>query len=268
MKTVTFDTNTLRPLVESTKRTDANRIAFEKIETAIASGLVQPFASDTIINLEGQPRSNRQSHWGGLTNVVKHEDKGLQTQKDGSEAYERKITITPTFPANQIPEPLRNAIQAAFIMGVKFIKVPRVGMPMLPKNMYEDVPNEKELGAVLDRCCEAIKAFEARGCGSDHIVEMAKEKTLNDQSLASKGMMAFAAEGGKNAIAEALAEWSDGDSLAAHYGYQHNYFCTMDEGKGAGAKSILHLSHRSWLKEQFNIEIVSPEKLAVIIEKG
>lgn len=59
-------------------------------------------------------------------------------------------------------------------------------------------------------------------------------------------------------FAKAVAEWADGDSIAAHYAYGNDLFCTRDMGKTAGAASVLSLNNRRWLETQFGIEFVSP----------
>jgi len=66
----------------------------------------------------------------------------------------------------------------------------------------------------------------------------------------------------QSAVADAVAEWADGDALAAHYGHAHDAFCSLDRGRQAGSRSILHLSRRSWLAREFGIRVDSPIELA------
>jgi hypothetical protein len=71
------------------------------------------------------------------------------------------------------------------------------------------------------------------------------------------------AEQGK--INRALAEWADGDSIAAHYGYSNDLFCTEDFGKGASTASALDDANRKWLSETFAIQFVTLAELAAMV---
>jgi len=63
-------------------------------------------------------------------------------------------------------------------------------------------------------------------------------------------------------IAKAIAEWADGDSVAAHIAIDGNYFCTRDTAKKAGDKSIFSINNLKWLEECYDFEIITPEELA------
>ena|SRR5208282_6933263 len=66
-------------------------------------------------------------------------------------------------------------------------------------------------------------------------------------------------------VARAVAEWADGDSVAAHYGYENEFFCTLDAGKGeskCGDPAILDADNRAWLTEQYGIQFVTIGELA------
>ena len=60
----------------------------------------------------------------------------------------------------------------------------------------------------------------------------------------------------------AINEWADGDAIAAHVGHGNDLFCTHDYGKSSGPQSALHPTHRTWLKEAFGVEFVTPLELA------
>ena len=62
-------------------------------------------------------------------------------------------------------------------------------------------------------------------------------------------------------VAKAVAELADCESLAAHISYGFDYYCTMDEAKGADGESIFDAKHRRWLAEEFRVRLVEPAEL-------
>jgi hypothetical protein len=69
-------------------------------------------------------------------------------------------------------------------------------------------------------------------------------------------------------IRDLIAEWMDVDILASHYGYGHDFFCTLDEAGGTGSDGILHASNRVALAQDHGIRIVSPVELLGLIPKS
>ena len=74
-----------------------------------------------------------------------------------------------------------------------------------------------------------------------------------------------APEADRNKIAKAAAEWADGDSVAISIALGCDYFCTRDQAKGAGSKSILSQVNLTWLKNDYGFETILPEDLAKLI---
>ncbi|WP_316179821.1 hypothetical protein [Bradyrhizobium sp. SZCCHNRI1009] len=64
----------------------------------------------------------------------------------------------------------------------------------------------------------------------------------------------------RNDVGPIIGEWCDGLIVGSHFAYGNDVFCTMDEGKGAGADSLLHHSKREALKAQ-GIVVMSPAEL-------
>jgi hypothetical protein len=65
----------------------------------------------------------------------------------------------------------------------------------------------------------------------------------------------------ENKVKRAVAEWADGDSVAAHYGFGIQLFCTDDVGSRK-PKSVLAADNRKWLSEKYGIEFVTLKQLA------
>lgn len=57
-----------------------------------------------------------------------------------------------------------------------------------------------------------------------------------------------------------IGEWCDILIVSSHFSYGNDIFCTNDEGKGAGAESLLHHLNRDNLLND-GIKIVSPKEL-------
>jgi hypothetical protein len=69
----------------------------------------------------------------------------------------------------------------------------------------------------------------------------------------------------RDEVADAVGDWADADSLAAHIGYGLDYFCTMDQGKSVKGRSILDAEHRAWLAREYGVKIVSPVELLSLV---
>jgi len=57
------------------------------------------------------------------------------------------------------------------------------------------------------------------------------------------------------------AEWCDLDIIASHYAYGNDYLCTLDTGRDAGTSSLFHSIGRIMLREDYKIEVLSPQEL-------
>ena len=66
-------------------------------------------------------------------------------------------------------------------------------------------------------------------------------------------------------VGRAVAEWSDADSIGAHYAYNNHLFCTLDVAAGEGRRgdpAILDADNREWLSSNFGIKFGSITDLA------
>ena len=68
-------------------------------------------------------------------------------------------------------------------------------------------------------------------------------------------------------FSKAIAEWADGDSIACHVAVGGDYFCTRDIAKSAGNKSVLSKQNLKWLKDDYNVNVISPESISREIMK-
>lgn len=64
----------------------------------------------------------------------------------------------------------------------------------------------------------------------------------------------------EKAVRPEIGEWCDRLIVGSHYGYGNHVFCTLDKGKNAGSRSLLHMSNRPALEAQ-GIKLMTPEEL-------
>ncbi len=159
--------------------------------------------------------------------------------------------------APEISEYLKRVIPQALEMGFRFTALPRIGAPKLnlsdkywaPSNKYSD----KER---LKRSFECARFIESLGAG--------KGKLMNELGAQNGGLVPHTKNDNSITVknySKAVSEWTDGDALAASYGYGIDYFCTNDRASGAGSTSIFHASNLQQLEQKFPVNVVSPEEL-------
>jgi hypothetical protein len=157
-----------------------------------------------------------------------------------------------------LSEYLKEAIPKAIGMGFKFIRTPRIGGHGIdPTAEYVAKDIKFPLAERLDRTFDVLRFIESLGAGKAKLdKDILKnsgnglvEKTINDTSLTDKQFS-------KN-----IAEWVDGDAIAAHYGYGIDYFCTNDKASGAGASSIFSDINLKSVCGKYGIKVVSPAEL-------
>lgn len=107
--------------------------------------------------------------------------------------------------------------------------------------------------------------IEQHGYGVKHAKDIGKKYAREGQEW--RVWLGVTPDSENSAIARAIAEWADGDAVAAHIAYKNNYFCTRDEAKTAGTGSILSLGNRAWINSKYDVCFVSPEELVTILEQ-
>jgi hypothetical protein len=157
---------------------------------------------------------------------------------------------------------------AALALGMKFLGAPRTGMPrveVLDTDPYVR-ETEEELTKRLDRYFELARVIEGKGLGSAQAKRLA-QRLANAETMPAPWFKALGAARDiheTRQVARAIAEWSDGDSIAAHYGYGNDFFCTGDEAR-PGHASILEAANRAWLMADFGVHFCTIRELAALL---
>lgn len=259
---VTFDTNTFdkaaRPPIYAR---DSGHQEFLGVHDALRCGKILGFICDTAITLEGIGVDKRAKVLGNT-----------QTRSSFAQTSEDTFTITITpLQADRLPLHPKQAERflEAFHLGFRLLGAPRIGMPRVEEQFYA-VEHPDALGERLNRFVDIGRKIEARGLGSSR----AKQLAARFAGRTKAGSPWFTALGAANDIhetrevARAIAEWANADSVAAHYGYGNDIFCTLDGGKAEerrGEPTVLDVSNRAWLTQAFGIQFVTLAKLADLV---
>jgi hypothetical protein len=110
-----------------------------------------------------------------------------------------------------------------------------VRSPEIPQDMLLTVESYDAYWDYADRLADCSQFITSLGCGYHDY------KTIKQTRQ----------PGSPGNLARAIAEWVDGDALAAHYAFKADVFCTNDRAHKAGSKSIFHPSNLAKLKSQF-----------------
>jgi hypothetical protein len=154
-------------------------------------------------------------------------------------------------------------VRRALELGLRILSAPRAGstpIDALDSDLYAKDVNPLTR---LERYEAIAAAIEARGTGFARVLKVAR--SLGHEADSPSGLLCIdraSSPGALTKVARAIAEWADGDSVAAHYGYANDLFCTQDRAAGAGRDSVLHPAQRSWLYRVYGVEFVSLAQLA------
>lgn len=227
--TVTFDSNVWESVVDKDKRTHDSE-CFD-IYQAIKCGVIRPYFFEGIITLEAVQRRERKSFFTEYQPTI------------SIQIGDAPRVIRPGTPAPELSAYLKNLVPQAVSLGFKFIRLTRIGFPIGP-----------EAWAASDEFYSLEKRLERSFEFADY-VESLHEGSL-DLSIGNKSSVVS-----ENKYASYIAELSDMDALAAHYGYGIDIFCTRDRGASAGAHSVLSPNFLQKLKKRFGLKVMSPREL-------
>lgn len=215
--------------------------------------------SETMFTLEAVKKVDRHAFFAAYAGELQV----VETAKpDGTTAWEFR---TPSGVAQPPLHPiLESHLKDAIAMGFRLLRCHRLlaPKPKLPDTYYLAQGDETALDRAK-RFGECSRALEAVGAGIAHVKAIGA-RYVNDPMRWIDGLAA-APSAESEAVAKAIAEWADADSVAAHYAYGGDYFCTRDVASAAGAGTALHPDQRKMLVSRFGIQFVSPEELAALL---
>lgn len=261
--TVTFDTNTLDKAARPERSPkDPDQSVYVRVHDGLSAGRLKGYFSETLVTLEGIQKKDRVAVLGSTR---------LERQMSST----GKNTITLSLTVQQDRKPLHpefpRRIQAAQKIGMRALRGPaRIGWIRIKDDdgtFFEPESSVLELSGRLDKVNEMATAIAARGVG------YAIPQALGLQLSARDGASELWFQGLRRArdihecrqVERAVKEWADGDSVATHYGYGIDLFCSEDFGKSASSASVLDDANRAWLTSAFGIKFVTLGQLADMV---
>jgi len=233
---------------------------FKKIHQAIIDKDIEPYLSETVFTIEAIRKVERQDFFSSTKAKVDVKEK---VGKDNSVSL--KFTVGPNeddainFEERPI---LKRYFDEAIKLGINIASLPRIGGLVNPEVHTVRFKQEGEhLSKYLDTVFEVARKIEEKGAGITLLKEIGEQY---GEPVWMKGLKK-APESDRKKIAKAAAEWADGDSVAISIALGCDYFCTRDQAKGAGNKSVLSQENLAWLKADYGFQAITPEELAKLI---
>lgn len=259
--TVTFDTNTLASVVSPETAQRDTGASGAAVRTAIRAGHLQGFFSETLVTLEGVEKKDRVDVL-GKTRVV----------SGSSSSGKNLITLSVGFQhfRNELDTRFSERVRSAAALGMRGLRAPARFGSFHAKDeicpLFIPPGGMPELIHCMDGVNSIATEMAKRHVGHAVAVELGVQFSKRDRApepelwLQGIGRARNKTEADK--VAKAINEWADGDSIASHYGFGIEMFCSDDFGKNAAGPSVLDCEHRKWLANEFGIQFVTLAELA------
>jgi hypothetical protein len=153
-------------------------------------------------------------------------------------------------------------LNTAIALGLRLLKVPRYHELVLPPEFFVDESQE-----IADRTNSVLAAIQSRGVGKARLLEFGLQLAMDHMftgSFFEIPPVDLQPEESKK-VGRLVAEWADGDAIAAHFGYRNDLFCSEDFRKTATGPSVFQPANREWLTMTFGIEFVTLGELAEMV---
>ncbi len=261
---ITFDTNTLDRAVRPERfPKDPRQAEYVTVHDALALGAIKGFFCATLVMIEGIQRNDRAAVL--ATTSLRIKILPETTTLDGIPAIPINLHVEQRRPPLH-PE-MAARVGAALGLGLRVLGVPRVGLPRIEDRdgaIYVSEPDTLALSERLDRYFDVATAIECRGSGIRQAQALAEKFAKRDNATEHWFHSLIRARDvhEENAVKRACSEWADGDSVAAHIGYNNDLFCTEDAGMSAGGNSIFNETNRAWLEQTYGTKFVTLAELA------
>ena len=245
----TFDSNVWERVI------DEDDCHLAEIKDKIRNGRIQPHICEIALSLEPiekKLRSEFFENYHPCTTVNNLPPKGeTLTMQIG---FAPNVELHPGFHPK-----LWAKILEARNLGFRVLRMTNFGTVRpknIPDDMYIDPSDMDEFWRYAEPLASCGDYITSMGCG-----QAAYDRFKEEFNLVGSGGQSIPVERRKK-FAEAIAEWVDGDSLAAHYAAGNEFFCTDDNARNAGTKSIFHSVNKNRLQAEYDVKIISSRELA------
>jgi hypothetical protein len=256
--TVTLDTNALAAVVSPETAQTGRGPSAAIVRAALQSGHLLGFFSETHITLEGIGIRERADVLGKTR---------VRSESSSSHRGEVTLTVGTQHFRNPLHPQHAARVEGALALGMRPLRTAaRIGgYHLKPGELFAPPGGIDGLLRCMDKVNELSTRIDSRGIGRARAVNLGLQFCNHDPAepeLWTNGLK----HANANAVKEAIAEWADGDSVAAHYGFGMQLFCSEDMGKSSG-DSVLNCANRKWLSEDFGIEFVTLAELARMVAR-
>jgi hypothetical protein len=247
---VTFDSNVWQMAVTPSLASKTELYGdFVAIHEALRRQQIQGFISETVGTLEAIRNLGRKAYFTSIRPNV-----NVQVVNVTRGQALLKIDIGTTHDQHPgLHRVLEERLQLAFALGIRLMRAPRMTIPvpalMLDLSVFADETDVPTGAARDNRWGDVMSTIEERGVGSALMRSLQEKAGGRVDDVEEK------------AFARAVAEWADGDSVAAHVAYNNDIFCTEDRGKSSGNASIFDTSNRQWLELTYGVKFDSVRDL-------
>lgn len=253
MVKVAFDTNVWRRVVEI--EVDS-RNEYQELRCRIENKDVEPFICEIALSLESISRKDRPEFWESYIPQMEMAGSFDNTQ------YSGVFSISPDISKHPGMHPiLQHKLVEAQRLGFKVLRMTNFGTvrrPDIPDIMYIAF-RENNFWEYCERVAQCSDYIVSNGSGRAQYETLKNECSLVDLSVID--CLSKVPPEKSKAFCDAISEWADGDSIAVHFGYSNEYFCTEGRGKGAGKSSVFYEENLADLKQDFGLKIVSMSEL-------
>lgn len=247
---IIFDSNVWEKVVSSESE------PYVTIRKNIENEKITPFICEVSISLESIKKKYRARFFESYEPIFEevHHESDKQSIR-GSICFKPNNDSHPP-----LPKILLQKLDLARVLGFKVIRMNRYGTVRtneIPQDMYYDSNSEsmEEFWHRADLFVECAEFISMLGAGQAEYNEFVEEFKIQARSV-SHLPKEIPADQHKR-FSKAVAEWADGDLLAACYQNDIQYLCSDDRGKNAGSSSAFATQNLAMISECFNINILS-----------
>lgn len=251
---VTFDKNVYEFVVDPQKNapnTEGERRSFAIIHDFILQGRIIPFISETILTYEAIARKER-------SKVLSKPNRFLISHEGTMTTIGSNPEIFPG--AHRKDDHFLNV---AISMGFKILPGKRFGKIInssIKSEWYYYI--DEDYLKTSDRFAEIARFIQR--LGGDYIQYINLITTPDNAHFNPQDRLKLF-QGPPKTLNAAIAEWSDGDSVALHITYGITYFCTNDLGKNAKPNATLGPIVSKALEGKFAFKNLTPNRLVQVL---
>lgn len=261
MLTVTFDSNVIEKVLRPEAHADEeNSPFFFRLRKAIDEKLISVHVADLYFTREQIPKAERLSRTiNNTSNAV-----SIHQTSTPNGYVQLSISIGPSrkFGNVELDEYRRKTLEALKAVDGKVLKTYRLGdfiCREIPPQMYCRSESRDETMRRIDECDRYIS--NQLFAGANALRELTGSKPTENPYMKLSGL-----SNSDKAFSKTVAEDADAMSIAAHYGYGIQLFCTEDRGVSAGTKSVMSPQNRLKLRNRFGIRFCNVKSLVKLMD--